>query len=71
MENLLFSAKGDKKWFIFNIEVLNVLWLPQNTHMNFIKVFHKAILQKYQMLTDGISAYLRSRSGISLSHRTL
>lgn len=41
-----------------NIKVLNVLWLPQNTHMNFIKIFHKTILLKYQMLTDGITAYL-------------
>lgn len=54
-----------------NIKVLNVLWLSQNTHMNFIKIFHKTILLKYQMLTDGITAYLRSCSGISLSHRTL
>lgn len=43
MENLLFSAKGDekkkKKIVYLKTEVLNVLWLPQNTHMNFIKIF--------------------------------
>lgn len=54
-----------------NIELWYVF---MNTHMNFIKVFpyiHETIVFKYKMLTDGITAYLISHSGISLNHRIL